>query len=163
MGHRKISGHTKKVIKKKRMKNLTKWKSQSTKNYQKNHKLNEFGKVDNAMWPAAVYSMERLHLGVLGDNAVARRLFSLRNEKVKKKSKKSAKGFDHVSRDHRAACRVNIRRQTDTGPLVLDAFCSFCRRRIRLCRFWTLIQIVSETASVSFRALPVSFPLLTIS
>ena len=37
------------------------------------------------------------------------------------------------------------------------------RRRIRLCRFCTLIHIVSETAIVSFRTLPVSFPLRTIS
>ena len=37
------------------------------------------------------------------------------------------------------------------------------RRKIRLCRFCTLIQIVSETAIVSFRTLPVSFPLPTIS
>ena len=35
--------------------------------------------------------------------------------------------------------------------------------RIRLCRFCTLIHIVSETAIVSFRTLPVSFPLPTIS
>ena len=37
------------------------------------------------------------------------------------------------------------------------------RRRIRLCRFCTLIEIVPETAIVSFRTLPVSFPLPTIS
>ena len=37
------------------------------------------------------------------------------------------------------------------------------RTRIRLCRFCTLIHIVSETAIVSFRTLPVSFPLPTIS
>ena len=37
------------------------------------------------------------------------------------------------------------------------------RRRIRLCRFCTLIHIVSETTNVSFRALPVSFPLPTFS
>ena len=36
-------------------------------------------------------------------------------------------------------------------------------RRIRLCRFCTLILIVSEAAIVSFRTLPVSFPLPTIS
>ena len=37
------------------------------------------------------------------------------------------------------------------------------RRRTRLCQFCTLIRIVSETAIVSFRTLPVSFPLPTIS
>ena len=37
------------------------------------------------------------------------------------------------------------------------------RRKIRLCRFCTLTHIVSETAIVSFRTLPVSFPLPTIS
>ena len=37
------------------------------------------------------------------------------------------------------------------------------RRRIWLCRFCTLLQIVSETAIVSFRRLPVSFPLPSIS
>ena len=37
------------------------------------------------------------------------------------------------------------------------------RRRIRLCRFCTLIDIVSETAIVSFHTLPVGFPLPTIS
>ena len=37
------------------------------------------------------------------------------------------------------------------------------RRKIRLCRFCTLICIVSETAIVFFRTLPVSFPLSTIS
>ena len=37
------------------------------------------------------------------------------------------------------------------------------RRRIRLCRFCTLILTVSETAIVSFRALPVCFSLPTIS
>ena len=37
------------------------------------------------------------------------------------------------------------------------------RRRIRLCRFWTLIHIVSETAIVSCRTLAVSVPLPTIS
>ena len=37
------------------------------------------------------------------------------------------------------------------------------RRRIRLCRFCTLICIVTETAIVSFRTLPVRFPLPTIS
>ena len=36
------------------------------------------------------------------------------------------------------------------------------RRRIRLCRFCTLIHIVPETAIVSFRTLPVGFPLPTI-
>ena len=36
-------------------------------------------------------------------------------------------------------------------------------RRVRLCRFCTLIRIVSETAIVSFWTLPVSFPLPTIS
>ena len=36
-------------------------------------------------------------------------------------------------------------------------------RRIRRCRFCTLIFIVSETAIVSFRTLPVSFPLPAIS
>ena len=35
------------------------------------------------------------------------------------------------------------------------------RRRIRLCRFCTLINIVAETAIVSFRTLPVGFPLPT--
>ena len=40
---------------------------------------------------------------------------------------------------------------------------SRARRRIRLCRFCTLIEIVSETANVSFRRLPVGFPLPTIS
>ena len=41
-----------------------------------------------------------------------------------------------------------------------------CRRswrRIWLCRFCTLFRIVSETAILSFRTLPVSFPLPTIS
>ena len=37
------------------------------------------------------------------------------------------------------------------------------RRRIRLCRFCTLIHIVTETAIASFRTLPVGFPLPTIS
>ena len=37
------------------------------------------------------------------------------------------------------------------------------QRKIRLCRFCTLIDIVSETAIVSFRTLPVGFPLPTIS
>ena len=37
------------------------------------------------------------------------------------------------------------------------------RRRIRLCRFCTLIRIVTETAIVSFRTLPFGFPLPTIS
>ena len=37
------------------------------------------------------------------------------------------------------------------------------RRRIRLCRFCTLIHILTETAVVSFRTLPVRFPLPTIS
>ena len=37
------------------------------------------------------------------------------------------------------------------------------RRKIRLCRFCTLIHIVSETGIVSFRTLPVRFPLPTIS
>ena len=37
------------------------------------------------------------------------------------------------------------------------------RRRIRLCQFCTLIDIVTETAIVSFRTLPVGFPLPTIS
>ena len=37
------------------------------------------------------------------------------------------------------------------------------RRRIRLCHFCTHIDIVTEIAIVSFRALPVGFPLPTIS
>ena len=37
------------------------------------------------------------------------------------------------------------------------------RRRIRLCRFCTLNHIVTETAIVSFRTLPVGFPLPTVS
>ena len=37
------------------------------------------------------------------------------------------------------------------------------RRRIRLCQFCTLIDIVTETAIVSVRTLPVGFPLPTIS
>ena len=37
------------------------------------------------------------------------------------------------------------------------------RRRILLCHFCTLIDIVTETAIVSFRTLPVGFPLPTIS
>ena len=37
------------------------------------------------------------------------------------------------------------------------------RRRIRLCCSCTLIDIVTETATVSFRTLPVGFPLSTIS
>ena len=37
------------------------------------------------------------------------------------------------------------------------------RRRIRLCHFCTLIDIVTETAIVSFRTLPVGFPLPIIS
>ena len=37
------------------------------------------------------------------------------------------------------------------------------RRRIRLCHFCTLINIGTETAIVSFRTLPVGFPLPTIS
>ena len=37
------------------------------------------------------------------------------------------------------------------------------RRRFRLCHFCTLLHIVSETAIVSFRTLPVGFPLPTIS
>ena len=36
-------------------------------------------------------------------------------------------------------------------------------RRIRLCRFCTLIFIVAETANVSFHTLPVGFPFPTIS
>ena len=36
------------------------------------------------------------------------------------------------------------------------------RRRIRLCQFCTLVDIVKETAIVSFRTLPVGFPLPTI-
>ena len=54
------------------------------------------------------------------------------------------------------------------GLWVLDAFLSFCRhertrRRIRLCHFCTFIDIVTETAIVSFGALPVGFPLPTFS
>ena len=54
------------------------------------------------------------------------------------------------------------------GLRVLDAFLSLCCieriwRRIRLCRYCTLIHIVSVTAIVSFTTLPVSFPLPTIS
>ena len=37
------------------------------------------------------------------------------------------------------------------------------RRRIRLCQFCTLVDIVTETAIVSFRTMPVGFPLPTIS
>ena len=37
------------------------------------------------------------------------------------------------------------------------------RRRIRLCQFCTLINIVTETTIVPFRTLPVGFPLPTIS
>ena len=37
------------------------------------------------------------------------------------------------------------------------------RRGTRLCRFCTLFRLVSETATVPFRTLPVSFPLPTIS
>ena len=37
------------------------------------------------------------------------------------------------------------------------------RRRIRLCRFCTFIDIVTETTIVSFGTLPVGFPLPTIS
>ena len=37
------------------------------------------------------------------------------------------------------------------------------QRRIRLCQFCTFIDIVTETAIVSFRALPVGFLLPTIS
>ena len=37
------------------------------------------------------------------------------------------------------------------------------RRRIRQCHFCTLINIVTETTSVSFRTLPVGFPSPTIS
>ena len=40
---------------------------------------------------------------------------------------------------------------------------SRARRRIRLCRFCTFINIVTETAIVSFRTLPVGLPLPTIS
>ena len=36
-------------------------------------------------------------------------------------------------------------------------------RRIRLCHFCTLIDIVTESTIVSFRTLPVGFPLPTIS
>ena len=36
-------------------------------------------------------------------------------------------------------------------------------RRLRLCHFCTIIVIVTETAIVSFRTLPVGFPLPTIS
>ena len=53
---------------------------------------------------------------------------------------------------------------------ILDFRCIFhsllrkrSRRTIRLCRFCTLIHIVSETATVSFRTLSVGFPLPTIS
>ena len=38
-----------------------------------------------------------------------------------------------------------------------------CRRRIRLCQLCTLIHVGSEIAIVSFRTLPVGFPLPTIS
>ena len=41
--------------------------------------------------------------------------------------------------------------------------CRRARRRIRLCRFCTLIKIVTETAIVSFRTLPIGLPLPTIS
>ena len=41
--------------------------------------------------------------------------------------------------------------------------CRRARRRIRLCRFCTLIKNVTETASVSLKTLPVGFPLPTIS
>ena len=49
------------------------------------------------------------------------------------------------------------------GLLVLDAFFTLwrvekSRRRTRLCRFCTIVDIVSETANVSFRRLPVGFP-----
>ena len=37
------------------------------------------------------------------------------------------------------------------------------RRWIRLCHFCTFFDIVTETAIVSFRTLPVSFPLPTVS
>ena len=37
------------------------------------------------------------------------------------------------------------------------------RRWIRLCHFCTFVDIVTETAIVSFRTLPVGFPLPTIS
>ena len=50
------------------------------------------------------------------------------------------------------------------GLRVLDAFFTLLRRRswrrVPLCRFCTLIRIVSETATVSLWTLPVSFPLL---
>ena len=48
-------------------------------------------------------------------------------------------------------------------PIFLILLHERTRRGIRLCRFCTLIHIVSETAIVSFRTLPVGFPLPTIS
>ena len=54
------------------------------------------------------------------------------------------------------------------GLRVLDAFLSFCRvedlgEGFGSVVFCTLIDIVTETAIVSFRALPVGFPLPTTS
>ena len=54
------------------------------------------------------------------------------------------------------------------GLRVLDAFLSFCRveelgEGFGCVVFCTLIDIVSENAIVSFRTLPVGFPLPTIS
>ena len=54
------------------------------------------------------------------------------------------------------------------GLRVLDAFSLILlheriRRRVRLCHFSTLIDIVAETAIVSTATLPVGFPLPTIS
>ena len=53
------------------------------------------------------------------------------------------------------------------GLRVVDAFFTLprrrARRRIRLCRFCKLIDVVTETAIVSFRTLSVGFPLPTIS
>ena len=64
-------------------------------------------------------------------------------------------------------------KHSSTGTLASGTFGSRCishtlprrrsRRRIRLCRFCTLVDIVAETAIVSFRTLPVGFPLPTIS
>ena len=82
---KKMNGHTKK--RKLRIKILTKWKSQSAKKYTKKQKLKGFGKVDNAMWSAAVLRATPPSRSA----AVALLLDPGQKRKSQKKSKKSAK------------------------------------------------------------------------
>ena len=77
---------------------------------------------------------------------------------------------------HRMNCCKFLARQSkhsSAGTLTYGTSGSRCishtlprrssRRRIRLCRFCTLLDIVTETPIVSFHTLPVGFPLPTIS